>query len=115
MAAHEHSTASLPKYREGSTDNWTDYESFLLGIVDVTGVPGNERVALLKLHLKDSALLFFHTLDAETKTDQELTITLLQNHFCNQNLREIYHNNLKNMTFNHKTESPEKFLLKIFQ
>ena len=42
-----------------------------------------------------------------------MTITAFKNHFCNPNLREIHHINLENMKFNHKTESPEEFLVKL--
>ena len=96
-AAHAQSTVSLPKYGGSSTDNWTDFESLFRSIVDVTGIQVNQRVGFLKLHLKDSALQFFHTLDENIKADLELTITALKNHFCNPNWREIHQINLENM------------------
>ena len=102
-AAHAQSTVSLPKYGGSSTDNWTDSESLFRSIVDVTGIQANQRVGSLKLHLKDSALQFFHLLDENTKADLELTITALKNPFCNPNLRKIHHINLENMKFNQKT------------
>ena len=67
----------------------------------------------MKLQLKNSALQFFHNLDNATDRDLELTLTALKNHFCNSNLREIHHINLENLRFNQKTESPEKFLVKL--
>ena len=112
-AAAAQSTVSLPKYGGSSTDNWTDFESLFRSIVEVTGIADAQRVGFLKLHLKDSALQFFHTLDQNTRADLELTITALKNHFCNPNLKEIHHINLENMKFNHKTESPEEFLVKL--
>ena len=113
MAAAAQSTVSLPKYGGSSTDNWTDFESLFRSIVEVTGIADAQRVGFLKLHLKDSALQFFHTLDQNTRADLELTITALKNHFCNPNLKEIHHMNLENMKFNHKTESAEEFLVKL--
>ena len=67
----------------------------------------------MKLHLKDSVLQFVHTLDQNTRAVLELTIIALKNQFCNPNLKEIHHINLENMKFNHKTESPEEFLVKL--
>ena len=113
MAAHAQSTVSLPKYGGSSTENWTDLESLFRSMVDVTGIQANQRVGFLKLHLKDSALQFFHTLDANTRSDLELTIAALKNHCCNPNLKEVHYINLENMKFNHKTESPEEFLVKL--
>ena len=37
----------------------------------------------------------------------------MKNHFCNPNLKKIHHINLEIMKFNHKTESPEEFLVKL--
>ena len=85
-AAAAQSTVSLPKYGGSATDNWTDFESLFRSIVEVTGIAEAQRVGFLKLHLKDSALQFFHTLDQNTRADLELTITALKNHFCNPNL-----------------------------
>ena len=101
------------KYGGSSTDNWTDFESLFRSIVEVTGIANAQRVGFLKLHLKDSALQFFHTLDQNTRTDLKLTVTVLKSRFCNPNLKEIHHINLENMKFNHKTESPEEFLVKL--
>ena len=112
-AAAAQSTVSLPKYGGSSIDNWTDFESLFRRIVEVTGIADAQRVGFLKLHIKDSALQFFHTLDQNTRADLELTITALKNHFRNPNLKEIHHINLENMKFNHKTESQEEFLVKI--
>ena len=113
MAAAAQSTVSLPKYGGSSTDNWTDFESLFRSIIETTGIPDGQRVGFLELHLKDSALHFFQTLDQNTRADLELTITALKNRFCNPNSRKIHHINLKNMKFNHKTESPEEFLVKL--
>ena len=88
-AAAAQSTVSLPKYCGSSTDNWTNFESSFRSIVEVTGIAGAQRVGFLKLHLKESALQFFHTLDQNTRADLELTITALKHHFCNPNLKEI--------------------------
>ena len=110
-AAAAQSTVSLPNYGGSSTDNWTDFESLFRSIVEVTGIADAQRVGFLKLHLKDSALQFFHTLDQNTGA--ELTITALKNLFCNANLKEMHHINSENMKFNHKTESPEEFLVKL--
>ena len=107
------STGSLPKYGGSSTDNWTDFESLFRSIVEVTRIADAQRVGFLKLHLKDSALQFFQTLDQNTRADLKITITALKNHFCNPNLKEIHHINLENLKFNHKTESPEEFLVKL--
>ena len=112
-AAAAQSTLNLPKYGGSSTDNWTDFESLIRSIVEVTRIADAQRVGFLKLHLKDSALQFFHTLDQNTRADLELTITALKNHFCNRNLKEIHHINLEKMKINHQTESPEEFLLKL--
>ena len=77
-AAAAQSTIILPKYGGSSTDNWTDFESLFRSIVEVTGIADAQRVGFLKLHLKDSALQIFHTLDQNTGADLELTITALK-------------------------------------
>ena len=104
---------TLPKYGGSSTDNCTDFESLFRSINEVTGIAAAQQIGFLKLHLKDSALQFFHTLDENTRTDLEQSITALKNHFCNPNFKEIHHINLENMKFNYKTESPEEFLVKL--
>ena len=112
MAAAAQSTVSLPKYGGISTDNWTDFDSLFRSILEVTGIADAQQVGFLKLHLKNSALQFFHTLDQNTRENLELTRTALKNHFCKPNLKEIHHINLESMKFNHKTEAPEEFLVK---
>ena len=64
-------TVSLPKYGGSTTDNWTDFESLFRSIVEAIGFADSQRVGFLKLHLKDSELEFFHTLDENTRTDLE--------------------------------------------
>ena len=65
-------------------DNWTDFASLFRSIVDVTSIGNNQRVGFLKLHLKDAALQFFHTLDKNTNSDLELTKTALKEPFLSQ-------------------------------
>ena len=67
----------------------------------------------MKLQLQDAGLQFFHTLDDETRNDLKLTLTALEDHFCNPNLKEIHHLNLENLKFNRKTDSPEEFVVKL--
>ena len=40
-------------------------------------------------------------------------MTALKDHFCNPNLKEIHHLNLKNLKFNNKTDSAEEFVVKL--
>ena len=82
-------------------------------IVEITGIVEAQGLGFLKLHLNDSALQFFDILDQNTRSELELTKAALKNHFWNPNLKEINHINFENMKFNHKTESPEKFLVKL--
>ena len=111
MAGAAQSTVSLPKYGGNSTDNWTDFESLFVSIVEVTGIADAQRVGFLKLNLKDSALLFSHTIDQNTRADLKLTLTITasKNPFCNPNLKEIHHIDSESVKFNHKTESREEF------
>ena len=37
----------------------------------------------------------------------------MKNRFCNPKLKEIHHINLENIKLNHKTESPQEFLVKL--
>ena len=112
MAAAQ-SLVTIQKFGGTSSENWTDFESLFRSLVEVANIDAAQRVGYLKLQLKDSALQFFHTLDNATRGDLELTLTALKNHFCNPNLKEIHHINLENLKFNHKTESPEEFLVKL--
>ena len=112
-AAAAQLTVSLPKNGGSSTFKWTDFESLFRSIVEVTGIADAQQVGFVKLHLKNSALQFFHTLDRNTGADLKLTITALKNHFFNPNLKEIHHIYVENMKFNHKTESPQEFLVKL--
>ena len=82
MAANAQSTLSLPKYGGSSTGNWADYDFLFRKVVDVTGIQANQRVEFSELHLRDSALQFFHTLDANTRADVQSTIAALKNHFA---------------------------------
>ena len=84
MPAAAQSTVSLPKYGGSSTDNWTDFESLFRRIVEFTGTADAQRVGFLKLHLKDSAPQFFHTLNKNTRADLKITITALKNPFAIQ-------------------------------
>ena len=111
MAAAQ-SLVTIQKFGGTSSENWTDFESLFRSLVEVANIDAAQRVGYLKLQLKDSALQFFHTLDNATRGDLELTLTALKNHFCNPNLKEIHHINLENLKFNHKTDSPEEFLVK---
>ena len=63
--------------------------------------------------MKVSAIQFFHTLDAATKADVDLTLQALKNHFCNPNFRELHQLKLENLKFKHKEEQPKKFLVKL--
>ena len=40
-----------------------------------------------------------------------MTLAALKNHFYNPNLKEKHHINSENMIYNHKTETPEEFLV----
>ena len=112
MAAHVQSTVSLPKYGRSSTDNWNDFESPFRSTVEATGIQANQRLGLVKLQLKSSALQFLYTLEANTRADLKITIEELKNCFCSRTMRENLQIDLENMTFTHKTETREKFLIK---
>ena len=108
-----HSTVSLTKFGGSTLENWVDFESLFRSIIDVTGVARPQQVGYLKLHLKDSALQFFHTFDASTKADVDLTLQALKNHFCNPKLRKLHQLKLESLKFKHKEEQPEEFLVKL--
>ena len=91
---------SIQVFGGSSTENWTDFESFFRSSVDVANINEDRRVGYLKLQLQDGGLQFFHTLDDETRNDLELTLTALEDYFCNPNLKEIHHLNLGNLKFN---------------
>ena len=112
MAATQ-SLVTIQKIGGTSLENWTDFESLFRSLVEVANLEAAQRVGYSKLQLKDSTLQFLHTLDNATMGDLELTLTALKNFFCNPNLKEIHHINLENLKFNHKTESPEEFLVKL--
>ena len=88
------SLISIQIFGGSSTENWTDFESFFRRSVDVANINEDRRVGYLKLQLQDAGLQFFHTLDDETRNDLELTLTALEDCFCNPNLKEIHHLNL---------------------
>ena len=46
-----------------------------------------------------------------TRDDFDTSITVLRNHYCNPNLRELHKLQLHNLKFDHKIGSPEDFLL----
>ena len=103
-AASAQSTVNFPKHGGSSINNWTHFESLFRSIVEVTGVADAPGVGFLQLHLKDSALQFFHISDLNTRADLELTITALKNHFCDPNLKEVHHIPSENIKLNQKTE-----------
>ena len=112
MAAAQ-SLVTIQKFGGTSSKNWTDFESLFRSLVEVANIDAAPRVGYLKLQLKDSALQFFYTLDDTTSGDLELTLTAMKNLFCNPNLKEIHHIILEKLKFNHKTESPDEFLVKL--
>ena len=71
VAAAAQSTVNLTKYGGSSTDNWTGFVSLFRSIIEVTGNADAQRVGFSKLHLKDSALQFFHTIDQNIRADLE--------------------------------------------
>ena len=48
-----------------------------------------------------------------TRDDFDTAITVLRNHYCNPNLRELHKLQLHNLKFDHKIGSPEDFLLQV--
>ena len=112
MAAAQ-SLVTIQKFGGMSSESWTDFESLSRSLAELANIDAAQRVEYLKLQPKDSALQFSHTLDNATRADLELTLTELKNLFCNPNLKEIHLKNLENLKFNHKTESPEDFLVKL--
>ena len=104
---------SIQIFGGSSTENWTDFESLLRSLVDVANINEDRGVVYLKLQLQDAGLQFFYSLDDETRNDLELTLTALEDFFCNPNLKEIHHLNLENLKFNSKTDSSEEFVVKL--
>ena len=103
---------SIQNFGGSSTENWTDFESLFRSLVNVANINADRTIDYLKLQLQDAALQFFHTLHDQTRSDLELTLTALKDHFCNPNLKEIHHINLENLKCN-KTDSPEEFVVKL--
>ena len=111
MAA-ANTTISLKQFG-GESENWRDFESQLRSIIQVANVDAANQVDYLKLHLKDNALQYFHTLDADTRGNLNRCLNALKTHFCNPTYKELYIIQLENMKYNHKTENPEAFLVKL--
>ena len=107
------SLVSIQKFGCFSAENWTCFESLFRSLVDVANINADRRLDYLKLQLQDAALQFFHTLNDETRSDLELTLTALKDHFYNPNVKEIHRIILENVKFNNKTNSPEEFVVKL--
>ena len=104
MAA-ANTTISLKQFG-GESQKWRDFESQLRSIIQVAS-------DYLKLHLKDNALQYFHTLDADTRGNLNRCLNALKTHFCNPTYKELDIIQLEHMKYNHKTENLEAFLVKL--
>ena len=67
----------------------------------------------MKFHLKDSSSQFFQTLEANTRADLKLTIAPLKNQTLQPHFEKIHHVISQKMKENHKTKSPEEFLVEL--
>lgn len=107
------STVSVNKFSGLETENWRDFESLIRSAAEVIAINNDQKANFLKLHLKDSALQFYLTLEDNIKTDFEESLKALKNHYCNPHLREIHIISLENLRFDPKKTTPEAFLVKV--
>ena len=113
MAHGAITTVSLNKFGGLPTENWEDFESLFRSTREIVNINGAQAADFLKIHLKDSALQYYHTLPNDVRADVNLCLVRLRDHFSNPNLREVHLIELENQKFDHKKQTPEQFLVKI--
>ena len=101
---------TLNPFSGSEKDNFREFELLLRSILAVASLPVNQQANFLQLHLRDAALRFFQTMPMATRQSLQLSITALQDRFCNPQLQEIHVVKLENMKFDSKTDTPENFL-----
>ena len=104
---------TLNPSRVKADETWPDFESLLRSLVNVGNIAAANQPQFIQLHLLDQALQFFRTLPQATRDNFELSITALRNHHCNPNLSKLHKLQLQNLKFDHKTGSPEDFLVQV--
>ena len=87
------------------------FELLLRSTLAVAALPANQQANFLQLNHRDAALRLFQTLLLATGQNFELSITALRDRFCNPQLKEVHVLKLKNMKFDSKTDTLEKFLV----
>ena len=113
MAHGAITTVSLNKFGGLPTENWEDFESLFRSTREIVNINGAQAADFLKIHLKDSALHYYHTLPNDVRADVNRCLVSLRDHFSNPNLREVHLIELENQKFDHKKQTPEQFLVKI--
>ena len=94
----------------GESENCRDFGSQLRSFFQVVNIDAANRVDYLKLHSKDTALQYFHTLDAQTGGDLDRCLTALKIPFCNPIYKKFFIIQAENLIYNLKTENPESFV-----
>ena len=110
-AANPQAQITLKPFRGKPDEIWPDFESLLRSLINVGNNAAANQPQFLQLHLLDQALRFFRTLPQATRDSFDLSITAHRNHYCNPNLREKHKLQLQTLKFDHKTGSPEDFLV----
>ena len=102
---------TLISFAGTENESFRDIERLLRSFTGVAAITNNQKANILKLHLKDEALHYFQTLHEATRTDFELSLTSLRNHFSNPQLVELHIIKLENIRFDPKTDTPKIFLV----
>ena len=76
----------------------------------VAALPANQQANFSQLHLRDAALQFFQTLPLAIRQNVELSITALQDRFCNPQIPELHVLKLENKKSDSNADMPENFL-----
>ena len=104
---------TLNSFAVSEKENLREFELLLRSILAVAALPANQQANFLQLHLRNAALRFFQTLPLAARQKMELSITALQDRFCNPQLQELHVLKLENMKFDSKTDTPENFLVRL--
>ena len=102
---------TLKPYSGTEKESFREFERLLRSIIGVAGIAAGQQANFMSLHLRDSALRYFQTLDDATRADINLSLTALRNHFCNPQLQELHVIKLESLRFDQKTDTPENFLV----
>ena len=98
---------AVEPYSGAENQSFRQFEHLFRGFIGVAAFPNNQQSNILQLHLQHAALRYFQTLPEAARSDLELSLTALRDHFANQDLQEVHVLKLEPLGFDQKQIVPK--------